>query len=176
MLGYVGLALLALVVALLVYAATRPDHYRVERRARIDAPPAALYPLLADFRRWPEWSPWEKLDPDMRRTLEGAEMGKGAVYRWEGNRRAGAGRMEIVDAAPPSRIIIQLEFTRPFASRNTTEFTLQGSGDGTIVTWLMHGPSPFLSRVFGIFLDLDAMIGKDFEQGLANLKRVAQGY
>lgn len=163
-----------LVAGVLVYATTRPDAFRVERTAEIKAPPDRIYALIDDFHSWPSWSPYEKLDPEMKRSLSGAPRGKGAVYAWDGNGKAGAGRMEITEATPPTRVAIQLDFIRPFETRNTAEFTLAPKGETTAVTWAMFGPSPYVAKVLGIFVDMDSMIGKDFEAGLASLKRAAE--
>ncbi len=174
MLKKAALVLLVLVIAFLGFAATRPDEFRVQRTARIDAPPDKIYASLDDFHRWPAWSPWEKLDPDMRRTLRGPTRGEGAVYEWEGNSEVGKGRMEIMEASAPGRVTIKLDFLEPFEAHNTAQFTLKPSGKSTDVTWSMYGPSPFVSKVMGMIFNMDRMIGKDFEQGLANLKAVAE--
>lgn len=163
-----------LIVGVLVAAAMRPGAFTVQRSASIRAAPAKIYPYLVDFRQWPAWSPWEKLDPDMKRTLTGAASGTGAIYAWEGSRKVGAGRMEIRDTAPPSKITIQLDFLRPFEAHNVTEFALAPRGDATEVIWQMRGPAPFISKLMGLFVNMDKMIGKDFEQGLVNLKAVAE--
>jgi uncharacterized protein YndB with AHSA1/START domain len=174
MLKTVSLVVAALVATLLIVASTRPGAFRVERAITIEAPPERIYGLLTDFRQWSAWSPYEKRDPAMRRTFEGAASGPGAVYAWAGNREVGEGRMEIVQSTPPSRLTIQLDFIEPFAAHNTAEFTLAPTQGGTRVTWAMWGPSPFMSKLFGLFLDMDTMIGRDFEAGLANLKTLAQ--
>jgi uncharacterized protein YndB with AHSA1/START domain len=166
--------LLVSVGAVLIYAATKPDTFRVQRAIGINAPPEKIFPFLNDFRRWSAWSPWEKLDPELKRTHSGAESGPGAVYAWEGNRKVGAGRMEITDAPPPSRVAIKLDFIRPFEAHNTAEFTLEPKGDLTTVTWTMHGRNIFFGKVMSVFLDMDKMVGKDFETGLANLKAAAE--
>jgi uncharacterized protein YndB with AHSA1/START domain len=166
--------IVVLVAGLLVAAALRPNDFAVRRSAAIRAAPDRIYPLLADFRQWPAWSPWEKLDPDMKRTHSGAASGTGAVYAWEGSRKVGAGRMEIRDVAPPSKVVIQLDFLRPFEAHNVTEFALAPRADATEVTWQMRGPAPFVSKLMGLFVNMDKMIGKDFEQGLANLKAAAE--
>lgn len=158
------------ILGILGFAATRPDTLRYRRAARIKSGPEGIWPLLVDFRKWASWSPWEKLDPDMKRSYEGAGSGAGAVYAWEGDRKAGAGRMEIREAIPHSRIVMQLDFFRPFKVRNTTEFTLRQEGDSTEVVWEMRGPNPFISKVMCLFIDFDKLVGKDFETGLANLK------
>jgi len=163
-----------IVAAVLIAAALRPGDFAVQRRVAIRAAPAKIYPMLADFRQWPAWSPWEKLDPAMKRTLSGAPEGTGAVYAWEGSSKVGAGRMEIKEAAAPSTIVIQLDFLRPFEAHNITEFTLLPRGDATDVTWLMRGPAPFMSKLMSVFVSMDKMIGKDFEKGLANLKAAVE--
>ena len=167
-----ALALAILVV--IVVAATRPDTFSVQRRTTIQAPPDIILPLIVDFRQWPRWSPWEKLDPDMKRTLSGAASGPGAVYEWQGAGKVGAGRMEIREVTPPAKVEIQLDFIKPFKGHNIVEFTLVPRDGSTGVTWLMHGPAPFVSKVMGVFFDMDMMIGKDFEAGLANLKAAAE--
>jgi uncharacterized protein YndB with AHSA1/START domain len=155
-------------------AATRPDTFRVERTATIKAPPERIFPLINDFQRWGAWSPFEKKDPAMKRTLSGAPSGSGAVYEWDGNKEIGQGRMEIVESVPPSRVTLKLDFTRPFKAHNIVDFTLEPRGDSTQVTWAIHGPSPFISKVMGIVFNMDKMIGKDFEAGLAALKSVSE--
>ena len=169
-----ALVFAAAVAALLIYAATRPDAFRVQRDTHIQAPPERVFALLNDFRRWSEWSPWEKLDPAMQRSHSGAAAGPGAVYAWQGNGKVGAGRMEIKQAAAPRNLSIQLDFIKPFAARNTSEFTLESQGAATHLVWAMHGPSPFISKLMGVFVSMDKMIGKDFETGLANLKAASE--
>jgi uncharacterized protein YndB with AHSA1/START domain len=174
MLKIISLAVVAVVGGFLIYAATRPDSFRVERTATINAPPERIFPLINDFQRWGAWSPFEKKDPGMKRTMSGVSSGKGAVYEWDGNKEIGQGRMEIVESVPPSRITLTLNFTRPFEAHNIVDFTLEPRGDSTQVTWAIHGPSPFISKVMGIVLNVDKMIGKDFEAGLAALKTVSE--
>jgi uncharacterized protein YndB with AHSA1/START domain len=168
------LALVVIVAVILIYAATLPDSFRVQRTAAIKAPPEKVFALIEDFNSWPSWSPWEKLDPAMRRTISGAPKGKGAIYEWEGDKNVGAGRMEILEASLPSEVAIQLDFLRPFASRNSTVFTLEGKGDMTNVTWTMQGPSSYVTKLMSVFASMDSMIGKDFEKGLATMKAVAE--
>jgi uncharacterized protein YndB with AHSA1/START domain len=165
-----ALAVVVLVAAVLIFAATRPDTLRVERTVTIKAPAAKIFPFINDFHNWGSWSPYEKRDPNMKRTFSGAPSGKGAVYEWQGNSEVGAGRMEITDASAPSKIVIKLDFIAPFEGHNTAEFTMQPSGDATTVTWLMHGPNRYLGKVIGVFMNMDKMIGSDFETGLSNLK------
>ena len=174
MLKISAIVVVVLIVALLVFAATRPDTLRVQRATSINAPPEKIFPLINDLHRWGAWSPYEKKDPMMKRTHSGAANGKGAVYEWEGNKEIGKGRMEIAESSPPSKVIIKLDFVKPFEAHNIVEFTLEPKGDSTNVTWAMHGPSPYISKLMGIFINMDSMIGKDFETGLANLKTVAE--
>jgi uncharacterized protein YndB with AHSA1/START domain len=155
-------------------ALTKPDTFTVQRTTRVDAPPEKIYAALNDFHRWPDWSPWEKLDPAMKRTQSGSASGKGAVYEWDGNSKVGAGRMEILDSTPARRVAIKLDFLRPFEGHTTTEFTLQPRGDSSEVVWAMTGPAPFVSKLMQVFVDMDTMIGKDFEAGLANLKAMSE--
>ena len=162
------------IAAILAYAATKPGTFSVQRSARIKAPPDKLYAIVNDFHRWTDWSPWEKLDPLMTRTHSGAASGTGAVYEWRGNGKVGAGRMEIRQTVPASSVVIQLDFIKPFEGHNTTEFTFMPQGDATEVSWSMRGPTPFVSKLMQVFVNLDTMIGKDFEAGLANLKALAE--
>jgi uncharacterized protein YndB with AHSA1/START domain len=174
LLGAVGL----LVAAILIYAATRPDSFRIERSASIKAPPEKIFPLISDFHQWTAWSPWENIDPQLKRAYSGAPSGRGAAYSWEGNSKVGSGRMEITDAAAPLRVVIRLDFIEPIEGHNTTEFKLEpaaGSAAGaTAVTWAMFGPSPYLSKVMGVFFNMDSMVGNQFELGLANLRSVSE--
>jgi len=174
MLKIIAIVVILLLVALLGFAATKPDMFRVQRATSIKAPPEKIYALLSDLRGWDAWSPYEKRDPDMKRIHSGAASGKGAVYEWDGNRQVGKGRMEITEVSPPSKITIKLDFMKPFEAHNTAEFTLEPKGDATSVTWAMYGPMPFVSKVMSVFIDMDTMIGKDFETGLGNLKAVAE--
>ena len=170
----IGGLVVLVVGGLLIYAATRPDRFRIERSAAIKAPPDKIFALINDFHRWPSWSPWEKIDPALKRTYSGPESGRGAAYAWEGNKNIGSGRMEIVESTPASRIAIQLDFFKPFEAHNTAEFTLVPAGDATTVTWAMFGPSPYMSKLMGIFFNMERMVGGQFEQGLANLKSISE--
>ena len=151
-----------------------PDTFRIERSTLIAAPPEAIFPLVEDFRRWREWSPYEEIDPNLKRTYSGPEQGAGAAYAWEGNGKAGAGRMEIVEADKPSRIAIKLDFTRPMRANNRAEFTFRPEGGGTRVAWAMEGARPFMMKLMGLFFNFDKMVGGDFEKGLAKMKAVAE--
>ncbi|MBZ9861301.1 SRPBCC family protein [Mesorhizobium sp. CA12] len=166
--------LVVIVAAVLIYAATRPNDFVVTRSASIKAPAETIFPLINDFRRWPEWSPFEKLDPGMKRTLSGAESGKGAAYAWEGNSKAGKGRMEITNSVPSSLVSLKLDFEKPFKANNSVDFTLSPSGEGTTVTWAMRGARPFIAKLMSLFMNFDTLIGKDFEAGLGNLKRLTE--
>ena len=162
------------IAAILVLAATKPNTLRVQRSVGINAPPERIFPLISDFHQWLTWSPYEQKDPAMKRTYSGPESGSGAVYAWDGNKNVGSGRMEILDASAPSKIVIKLDFFKPFEGHNTAEFTMLPQGDGTHVTWVMHGPANFMSRLIQVFMNLDSMIGRDFEAGLANLKKLTE--
>lgn len=174
MLMALGLAALAGIAGFLGFAATRPGAFRIARTARIEAPPETIYPLVSDFHRWTEWSPWEEIDPGMQRTYSGAERGTGARYAWSGNRKAGEGSMHVAEATSPSHVTIDLQFTRPFKATNVTEFDLDPVDGGTEVTWAMTGVNALPAKVFGVFMDMDDLVGKDFEKGLAKLKAVAE--
>jgi hypothetical protein len=174
MLTNIALGLGVVVVGLLGFAATRPDTFRVERSARIEARPEKVFALVEDMRGWIAWSPFEQKDPGMKRAHSGASRGEGAVYEWDGNREIGQGRMEITEVTSPSLVRIKMDFLRPFAAHNIVEFTLQPQGEATRITWAIHGPRPFISKLLGIFLSMDRMIGQDFDKGLGNLKALAE--
>jgi hypothetical protein len=146
------------------------DTYTVQRSTVIDAPAAQIYPQIADFHGWRVWSPWEDIDPDLRRTYSGADSGTGAAYTWSGNRKAGQGRMEITEGVEPSKISIDLSFEKPFKARNVTVFTLRPEGSGTVVTWTITGKRSFMIKVMGVFVSMDKFLGPDFEKGLTRLK------
>ena len=163
-----------LLAALLIYAATRPDTFRLQRSITINAPADKVFPFINDFHHWPSWSPWEKMDLNMKKTHSGSPQGKGAVYGWDGNNQVGTGGMEIVESMPPSRVLIKLDFLKPFEAHNFAEFTLQPQGNATSVTWAMYGPQPFLMRIMGVFCSPERMVGPQFETGLANLKTISE--
>ena len=169
----IGAGLAVAVAAIFAYATTRPDSFSVQRATTIKAPPEKVFAQLGDFHAWSAWSPWEKMDPQMRRTFSGAASGKGAVYAWEGNKKVGKGRMEITEASP-AKIAIKLDFIEPFEGHNVTEFTLEPKGDSTTLTWTMSGPANFMTKLMQVFVSMDAMVGKDFEAGLAGLKAIAE--
>ena len=174
----IAVALAIAIAIILILAATKPDTFGVQRATTVKAPPEKIFSVLSDFHQWGSWSPWETKDPTMKRVFSGAASGKGAVYGWEGDKNVGSGRMEIMDTAAPTKIVIKLDFFTPFEGHNTAEFTILPQGQGTNIithlTWEMYGPAPFMSKVMQVFMNVDRMVGKDFEIGLANLKRLAE--
>lgn len=170
----IALIVLVLLAALLLFAQTKPDTFRYQRSIVIKAPAAKIFTLINDYLSWPSWSPWEKKDPAMKRTLSGPSSGVGAVYAWEGNNQVGQGRMETTESTAPTKIVIKLDFFKPFEAHNTAEFTLEAQGDFTQVTWAMFGANNFVGKLMGVFIDCDKMVGSDFEVGLANLKAIAE--
>ncbi len=173
MLKKIALLLVVLLAALLLVAATRPNSFSVERRVVIQAPADKIQPMIADFHRWADWSPWERIDPAMKRTFGGSPSGVGATYGWQGNKEVGSGHMEVRSAAP-EKVSIQLDFIEPFEGHNTTDFVLSPKDGGTEVRWVMSGPANYLTKLMGVFFSMDSMIGKDFEKGLAQMKAVAE--
>ena len=167
-------AVVVVILLVLVVASTRPDSFRLQRSANINAAPEKIFPLINDFHNWAAWSPWEHLDPAMKKTLSGSPSGLGSVYEWTGNDKAGQGRMEITGSTPSSNVTIKLDFLKPFEAHNQTTFDMMPVGDSTKVTWTMTGPSNFMSKVMQVFMNMDKMIGKDFETGLGNLKGIAE--
>lgn len=164
-----------LVVVLVVVIAMRPSHFRIVRTATIAAPPEAVFEQVNDFRNWQAWSPWEKKDPAMRRTYEGPPAGRGAVYAWAGNKEVGEGRMTLTESRTAELVRIRLDFLKPFAATHETEFTFEPRGEQTHVTWAMTGRNAFAAKAFCMFMDMDKMVGGDFEQGLAAMKTVTEG-
>ena len=170
----IAVVLAVAIAVVLILAATKPDTFSVRRAATVKAPPEKIFSLINDFHQWGTWSPWENKDPAMKRSYSGAQSGKGAIYAWDGNKNVGSGRMEILDASQPSKIVIKLDFFKPFEAHNTAEFTMLPQGDATNLTWAMHGPLVFMAKVMHVFINMDKMIGRDFEIGLANLKMQAE--
>jgi len=169
------LVFIALILLLLfIIAARRPDEFAVRRSADIRAPSDKVFGLINDFRQWPKWSPWEKLDPNLERTLSGAEAGRGSVYEWRGDKRVGAGRMEILDSVPHSRIDIKLSFLKPFRAENRTMFTITPVDGASRVLWEMSGTNNFMFKLMGLVMNMDKMVGTDFEKGLAAMKAEAE--
>jgi len=151
------------------------DTYTVERRRTLGAPADRIYLLLENFQQWLRWSPWENLDPDLKRAYSGPESGVGSEYAWSGNRKAGAGKMEITKAEQDRLVEIALDFEKPFKSSNTTTFELNPVGDDqTEVVWTMVGPRPFFMKMFGFVINMEKIVGKDFERGLQQLDEVSK--
>lgn len=169
-----GLVALVVIAGLLIIAATKPDSFRIQRALSIKASPERIFPLINNFHEWEAWSPWEKVDPSLKRTYGSALLGKGAVYEWNGNKSVGQGRMEIVDSSPPTKVVIKIDFVRPIEAHNILEFKLAMQSDFTTVTQAMYGPSPFISKVMGLFFSMDKMVGQKFEEGLAAIKSIAE--
>ncbi|WP_153822957.1 SRPBCC family protein [Polyangium spumosum] len=170
----VGIGLGAVIVVLLVLILLQPSTYRVERHATVAAPVDVVFDQVEDFRKWGPWLPWAKLDPQMKTTFGGTQGAVGATYAWEGNDDVGSGRMTVTAIKPNERIDIELAFIEPFASKADNGFTVEAAGQETKITWFMAGTNDFMGKAFCLFMDMDAMIGKDFEKGLADLKRVAE--
>src|SRR6202163_2049868 len=170
----IAVVLAIAIAVILILAATKPDRFSIQRATAVKAPPERIFALINDFHQWGNWSPYETKDPAMKRSYSGAASGKGAIYQWDGNKNVGPGRMEILNSSAPSKIVIKLDFFAPFEGHNTAEFTMLAQGDATTITWLMHGPAPFMHRMMHVFINIDRMVGKDFEIGLANLKRLAE--
>jgi hypothetical protein len=172
----VTLVLLGIGIAgFLALAATRPDTYRVERSRRIQAPAEIVFAHIEDFRAWTAWSPWETLDPDMKRTYGGPARGVGASYAWEGDRHVGKGKMTIVQSTPTTAVACRLEFEAPFASVANTAFTLEPHGDGAVtVTWSMDGTNTFAGKLISLLVSMDRMIGGRYEKGLATLEQLTR--
>ena len=173
MLNTIALIAGTAVAALLVFAFTRPDTFRVERKLRIEATPDRLLPLINDLRQFNRWNPFDKKDPAIRGTYRGPASGVGAAYDFEGNKQAGKGSLEIV-GADPRKVTMKLDMVKPFEGHNSIEFLLVPQGQDTDVTWAMHGPSPFIAKLVGVFMNMDRMVGRDFETGLADLKALAE--
>ena len=168
-------ALAAVAIAgILILAAMKPDIFVVQRSTLINAPAEKVFLLINDYKNWGSWSPYEKIDPAMKRSFSGAPSGKGSVYEWTGDKDIGHGRMEITDTAQPSRVTIKLDFFSPFEAHNIAEFTMKPEGSATKVTWVMRGPLPYMAKVMHTVFSMDKMVGGQFAEGLANMKAVAE--
>jgi hypothetical protein len=168
-------ALAAVVVVFLVVVATRPGEFRIARSTRIAAPASAVFAQVNDFHNWQAWNPWGKIDPGMKQAYAGAPAGTGAVYTWQGNHEVGEGRMTIVESRPGELVRVALEFHKPFRATNTAEFTFVPRGEETVVTWSMAGQNNFVAKTVHMFVDMDRMIGGNFEKGLADMKSAVEG-
>lgn len=173
-LTYGAVAVALVIAAILIYAATKPDSFRVERSTTINAAPERIFASINDFREWHAWSPWEKIDPAMKRGFAGSDSGVGAVYTWEGNSDVGSGRMEITESVRSAKVVIDLHFMTPFEARNISEFTITPTEGGSTVTWAIYGPSPYISKLLTTFFDMDEMLGGQFESGLTSLKVISE--
>ncbi len=173
-LGIIAAVLVVLAAGLLIYASSRPDTFSVQRSVSIKAPPEKIYPLINNLRSFNAWDPFSKKDPGIKRTYGGPESGKGARYEWQGNRQVGSGRIEITGTTSPSSVAMKLDMTTPMEAHNTVQFTLEPKGDTTTVTWAMKGPSPLIAKVMDATFGMDRMVGGEFENGLANLKALAE--
>ena len=174
MLKTIAIVFVVLVAGVLLYAATRPDTFRVQRTASIKAPPEKIFPLINDLRRFNTWNPYEKKDPNLTGSYSGAASGKGAMYAFAGNKDVGKGSVEITDSAPPHKVSMQLHMIEPMEARNDVEFILEPQGEVTNVTWAMYGDTPYFAKIIHLFFNMDRMVGGDFEAGLASLKAAAE--
>ena len=166
--------LIAVMVLFVIVVALQPADFRVTRSATINAPAAVVFAQVNNFHEWEAWSPWAKIDPACQNTFAGAAAGAGAKFSWAGNKKVGEGRMTILESRASELVRIHLEFLKPFKATNTTEFLFKPEGGQTVVTWNMFGKNNFMSKAFGLFMNCDKMIGRDFEKGLANLRAVAE--
>ncbi len=171
---YVAIGLVLVVGALLAYAATKPDTFRVQRSTGINAPAERIFPLIANLKSMNTWNPFVEPDPAIKIAYSGPDSGKGAAHTWSGNSKVGEGRIEITDAAPSARVNMQLDMQKPMKARNAVEFTLQPNGNTTTVTWAMSGRQPFIGKLVTVFIDCDKMVGRQFENGLGKLKAIAE--
>jgi uncharacterized protein YndB with AHSA1/START domain len=163
-----------LIAVFAIVVGTRPNTFEIKRSLLINAPPELVFDQVDDFQSWLNWSPWDKLDPSMKRTLNDVPSGVGAGYHWVGNKDVGEGRMKITDAKAPEHLGLDLEFIAPFAAKNRTDFDFAKTGEGTTVTWTMSGSNNFMSKAMSLFMDMDKMVGPDFERGLGAMKTVAE--
>ena len=173
MLKKILIVLGTLIVVFFVAAALRSPTFRIARSISIDAPASVVFPQVNDFHNWDNWSPYAKMDPQMKKSYEGASAGPGAIYTWDGP-EAGQGRMTITETRPDELVRIKLEFTKPFEATNQAEFTFTPQGRRTLVEWRMSGENNFIGKAMGMVMDFDTMIGKDFEKGLVDMKAVAE--
>jgi hypothetical protein len=174
MLLFILLFIVAIIAGVFAIAMTKPATFSVTRTLAIAAPPAKLQAMINDFHAWGAWSPWEKIDPNLQRTFSGPASGVGAVYEWKGNKSVGSGRMEVLGEESGQSVKIKLDFITPFEGHNITTFSFVPAGANTTVRWEMNGPNTMIGKVMSVFISMDAMIGKDFEKGLANMKAAAE--
>lgn len=174
----IWIAILGVVVAIvaifLIVVSLQPADFRLTRTTAVAAPPEAVFAHVNDFHKWQDWSPWAKKDPNAKNTYEGAPAGEGAVFAWDGNNEVGQGRMTITESQPGWLVRIRLEFIKPFAATNTAEFTFEPRDGQTAVAWSMYGQRNFIQKAFCLIIDMEKMVGPDFEKGLAQLKAAAE--
>ncbi|MBI5201308.1 MAG: SRPBCC family protein [Elusimicrobia bacterium] len=168
-----GVLLFAVLIVLAV-ASSKPDEFRVERNVVINETPDKIFPWLEDPKKTAEWSPWEKKDPNLKKVFSGSDKGVGAVYEWDGNKEIGAGRLEIKEVVPLRKVVMDLKFFRPMKGENVAEYNVAPAAGGTEVKWSIRGSSPFMTKIFCVFMDMDKMIGGEFEKGLAELKSTVE--
>ena len=174
MIGYIVIAAVAIVAVLIAVVAMQPSDFRLARSVTISTPPTVVFAQVNDFHNWNAWSPWAKMDPTMKQTFEGAPSGTGAIYSWVGNKQVGEGRMTILESRPNDLVRIKLEFMKPFAATNTAEFTFKSEGSQTVVAWSMYGKNNFMGKALHLFMNMDKIVGGQFEKGLAQLKSAAE--
>jgi Polyketide cyclase / dehydrase and lipid transport len=174
MLKMILMVLIVIVAIVLIIAALKPNRFHIARSINIKAPPEKIFTHLNNFHAWEAWSPWEKADPTCKRSYSGNESGVGAIYEWSGNKNLGEGRMEIVESTPASKMVLKLDFIKPFEGHNMVEFTLQTHGDVTTVTQAMSGESMFIHKIMGLCFNMDKMIGTKYEEGLSTLKAIVE--
>jgi hypothetical protein len=163
-----------IIVVFVIIVALQPAQFRIARSASISAPPPAVFEQVNDFHKWEAWNPWGKIDPAMKQTYAGARAGNGAIYTWAGNNEVGEGRMTITESRPSELVRVKLEFFKPFAATNTAEFTFKPEGNQTMVTWAMFGDKNFMAKAVHLFMNMDKMIGGQFEKGLADMKSIVE--
>ncbi len=168
------LGVAVLLVAVCGLIATRPSTFTLQRTATFKASPDIAFALVNDFHHWGQWSPWDKMDPNQKRAFEGAATGTGAIYGWSGNDQVGEGRMTIEESKANELVRIKLEFIKPWQATNSTTFTFSPAAEGVSVTWKMEGHNDFMGKAFSLVMDMDAMVGKDFDNGLANMGKAAE--
>jgi hypothetical protein len=169
------IAIALVIIGFVIFVATRPSEFRIERSALMTATPAVIFPQINNLQKWPTWSPWAKLDPNAKNTFSGPAEGKGAVFAWAGNREVGEGRMTITESKPNELVQFHLEFFKPMEGTSETTFKLTPEGDKTRVTWTMTGKNNFIGRAMCVFMDMDKMVGGQFETGLASMRALAEG-
>ena len=168
------IAVAVIVVVFLVIVALQSKEFRVARSATMAAPPSVVFAQVNDFHKWEAWNPWGKIDPAIKQNYEGAQAGVGAIYTWTGNREVGEGRMTIIESRPSELIRIKMEFFKPFAGNSTAEFTFKPENSQTALTWSMFGANNFMAKAMHLVINMDKMIGGQFDRGLASMKSIVE--